>query len=356
MLPLVLVTAGGCASTGPGELALGHDRWRSEVRARGLDPEEVVYPFAATPEMASWARAVTSQASGELGTLRRLQQVLFDPGQFDFTYDENINLTAEQAFAERRGNCLSFTSLFVALSRTLGYRTFLVSVDRVLDVAKEESLVIVNRHVVAGFTQAGTMHLFDFYISSEVPYVRHVIVDDVAASAMFAVNRGSMRLQHGDVAGSRSLFEQAARLAPNLAAAWINLGVARRRAGDVEGAFAAYQKALVADPGNPSALTNLAYLYTQLGRSDEARTALDAAAEGPSSPFSLIALADTEMARGDLESAHKHLRRARRGFRPVPETYEALARWARRAGRGRLAERYKVRAEELRQRAVELSN
>ena len=320
--------------------------------AAGVDPDEVVYPFNATEEMARWAHQKVDRYTTLVPSQRLvlLQAAMFERSEFSFAYDENLTLTATEAFRRRRGNCLSFTALFVALSRELGMPTFLVLVDRVPEIQKDQNVVVVNRHVVAGYLETGQMHLYDFYESSEQPLVRRRIVDDVTASAMFHTNLGADALRGGRNDDARRHLDIATAIAPHWAPGWINLGVVRSRLGQRQAALEAYQAALELDPGNPSALTNMAILYRREGRDEAARDALRAAAEGPSSPFTLIALADAEMSQGDLRQARRYLQRARRSYGGEPDVYDALARLERRRGNEGRAERYEQRASELRTR------
>ncbi len=315
--------------------------WREVVQAMGIDPDQIVQPFAVTPEMEAWTRDVTSGVSSPLVRLLRIQHALFSG---DFTYDPSLTLTAPETFAERRGNCMAFTVLFVALSRSVGLKTFVLSVPRVESISKDGDLVVVSHHVLAGYPVAGRVHLYDFYFSTETFAGTYQILDDLSVAALFQSNTGVSLLRSGDLMGALEEFEITTALDSTLPAGWINLGVARRRLDDVSGAFDAYERALQLDAGNPSALTNLAALYHQLGREAEARAALIAAARDSSSPFTFIALADLELTRGDRADAARHMRRARRLGRGDPDVYRALARWAEQAGDVDEAHRYRERA------------
>lgn len=322
---------------------------REALEARGLDPATVVDPLGVTPEMAEWARAVTRGNCSQLARLHRLQVALFDPGQFPFEYDRSLNLTAAEAFHQRRGNCLAFTVLFVALGRSVGVPVQLYRAERVLRVAREEDLVVLNRHVVAGLPLAAAIKVFDFQVDSEIAYGHFEPLPDRSASAMYHTNIGVRLLRDGDLDPARRHLEIATLLDPALASAWVNLGVARRRGGDVEGAMSAYAQALVAEPGNASALTNIASIHRAAGREGEARAALAAAAQEGSTAFSLVSLADIQLARGELDDARRSLLRARRSGGAFPEVYEGLARWAELDGRLDKAQEFRQRAAELRQ-------
>jgi Flp pilus assembly protein TadD len=325
--------------------------WEEQITAAGLSAEAVIYPFGTTPEMDAWARHATRSTATPLARLDALQLALFDPRTFEFTYDRVATLTAEEAFTERRGNCLAFTSLFVALARSVGVDAHMVSVQRVVDVSLEEDLVVVTRHVVAGYEYMGRMHLYDFTFEEEDPALAYAVVEDRVASSMIHGNRGAAAMLAGQAEEAQVDLELATRLAPERPSTWVNLGVVRRRVGDLTGAMDAYKRALDLDVGNGSALANLAVAYRLMGRQEEAEVALRAAAEDRNSPFSQIALADAERSRGELEGALRLLRRARRNHPRVPEVHEALARWARDAGEPRRASRHAARAERLHRKA-----
>ena len=352
-LPLILVVLlAACATTSAGggrdPIYFGRASWTAAVIERGLDPADVVYPFNITPEMEAWARAATVRETGTVSRLKKLQAAIFNPDGFPFSYDQRVTLPAERAFQERRGNCLAFTSMFVTLARSLGLPGFLVMVQRSPTVERVEDVVVVNRHVVAGYSEASRLYLFDFYESSEIPYMQTRVVDDLAASALFHTNFGGDAIRDGDLKSAERNFRIATVLGPELAAPWIGLGVTQYREGDLDGALDCYRHALEVEPGNPSALTNLAYLYRRRGLDDQASAALRAAGKGSSSPFTLIALADSELAQGDVRQAKHYLRKARHNYRDEPEVWEAMARLEATVGDHAAAKRHRERAKALR--------
>jgi Flp pilus assembly protein TadD len=329
------------------------DRWRSDVEAAGLDPNEVIYPFAASPAMKAWAAEVVGSVGGRDAEdiLEVLQLALFDDEFFDFTYARNVTLTASEAFSQRRGNCMSFTVLFVALARSVGIEASLVSVQRSPEFQRDDDLVVVNHHVVAGYRAASSWTLYDFYLTDTVPYISKRAISDIRASAMFHANLGAMALFSGDSSEAMRHLTLCVGLAPDWAPAWVNLGVAHLRLGERDRAFAAYSHALSLDPNNSSALTNMAVIYRDQGRLAEAQAALAAAARQTKNPFTLIALADMEMANGDLGQARENLRRAKWWFGDEPAVFEALARLERAQGNDLEAKRAMLRAQELRAEA-----
>ena len=143
---------------------------------------------------------------------------------------------------------MSFTALFVALSRSLGMPTFLVAVTRQPEVIKENGLVVVNRHVVAGYRQASRVFIYDFYFNSIDPRHHRQVIDDVAASAMYHTNLGGLAIRQDNLDEAVHHLEIATAVSPRWAPAWVNLGVSHARLGDLDAALEAYQMALVAEP------------------------------------------------------------------------------------------------------------
>jgi len=344
----------GCAHAGSRPGSFDRDQWSRELTRKGIDPTSVVYPFETTAEMKSWVEAVVRPyaALGSVRQLEALQRTLFD-GDYSFSYDSNLTLTAAEAFEQRHGNCMSFTALFIAMARSAGIPTFLMSVQRDPDVDKEDGLVIVNRHVVAGYRGADSVMTFDFYLSGAGHFVQQRVIDDVLATAMYHNNLGSVAIRKGDIDEALRNLEIATTIEPDWPAGWVNLGVARFRTGDEEGALAAYSEALRADSYNPSALTNMAYVYRHLGMAEESETALRAAAHRTTNPYTLIAMADAEIMQGKHRSAQRYLKKARRSYPSEPEVYDALARLARLRGEGSRADRYSRQAAKLRKQRVD---
>ncbi len=343
----LLCSSSVCFAATPSDLS--YESWRLAVLSTGIEPDELVYPFDTTPAMESWAREKIERygALGLLQKLSYLQDSLFRENHFVFEYDDDQTLTAAEAFESGRGNCMSFTLLFVALSRSIGAQASLVAVRRHPNVEKINDLVFINRHVVAGYKESNQLHLFDFSVTSSRPYLHHMIIDDIEASAMYYSNLGGAEIRAGSIEEARRHLKIATTLAPHWAPAWVNLGVVRSRSGDYQGALKAYETALGVDPDNSSALTNMAHVYRVLGMDEASRRALSAAAKSTASPFSLIAMADLEMILGNFSEAKRYLRKAKWWYSDEPEIYAAFSRLASHEGDYEKAEAYLRRAAAL---------
>jgi Flp pilus assembly protein TadD len=340
------------SASAAGDERFGPESWRAAVIEAGLDPEVVVFPFSVSSGMAEWAEQAIGGRTSLSATqkLVRIQEAMFEEGGFDFAYEGTSTLTAEEAFESRNGNCISFTALFIALTRSLGVPTRLMSVTQKPRVERDDGLVVINRHVVAAYQSSRGIATFDFNMSSETELVGLTIIDDVEASAMFHNNLGATALREGNPSGGLKHFGLTTRLWPEWGVGWVNLGVTLAHLGNAHGALGAYNRALEMDPGNSSALNNMAHVYQMLGREAEARTARRAAARTTENPFTLVSMADSEMIRGNLDEAAAFLKRAKRWYSSEPEVFDGLARLARRRGEAGRESKFRRKAERLRVR------
>ena len=182
---LFLFVLCGCATReGPRRPALGPAAWEREVRRLELDPAEVVYPLSCTEEMRDAARRAAGGGS-PLQQLRQLQDYLFDPSRFRFDYDVRRTYTAAEAFEAKSGNCVSFTSLFIALARSIRIPVQAALLVLPENVEREEDLVVVRSHIVAVHPHAEGRQVFDFYRLREDRGPRLVMIDDLAVYAVY---------------------------------------------------------------------------------------------------------------------------------------------------------------------------
>jgi Flp pilus assembly protein TadD len=295
-----------------------------EIRSRGVDPDRIGNPLEYDESMRDAARGAVGAGSA-LQRLRDLQVYLFDESRFPFDYRSRATYTAREAFDRREGNCVAFTSLFIAMARSIGIdvRAAVITTG---DAEREGDLIIVNQHMVAIYEHSGGATAFDFNLRAERTRLGLELIDDLWVVAIHASNRGVEQLVEGRNEDARRLFETALLLAPDFAPAHGNLGLALRRSGDLEGAFAAYERALDLAPGSPTVLNNVAALYRSLGMEAEAVAALAAAKRKGSTAFMLLVRGDLERREGRTDRAIRLYRRAARVDPELAEPWIAIAR------------------------------
>ncbi len=343
---MALLALGGCVSSrapqGTGEL-------RKELHSRGIDPSSVVIPFEITDEMRVWARAQIPEGTPEEERLDKLLAAMLDPANLQLQYEAGRTVTAQEAFQNRKANCLAFTSLFVGMARELGIPVYYLDVEDVERFEKDGDLMVVSGHVSAGFSiGGGKVKILDFSPSGMPAYRRVYQVSDLRAVALYYSNRGAESLRAGNSVEALTWLRKAVEIDPGFGGGWVNLGVARRRAGDTPGAEAAYRRALEADPQTASAYSNLASLLRARGEDAEAERLLAIAANvDRRNPFSYIALGDLSLAQGRLEEARRFYRQALRLHQQDAEAYAALGLVALAAGDQGEARKWLRRAESM---------
>jgi predicted O-linked N-acetylglucosamine transferase (SPINDLY family) len=96
-------------------------------------------------------------------------------------------------------------------------------------------------------------------------------------SALANLNLGTAYEKMGDLHRAGAHYEQAARLKPDLFAAWLNLGAVRDRLEDRHGALTAFNRAVALNPASPNAHLERGRLLLHLKRTDEACKSFDRA-------------------------------------------------------------------------------
>ena len=271
-----------CTSPGTGRLdanhAIGEQRLLSGVDLFGEEifPDEVpdVELLAVNDEMTAFVDRHVSRSADQGARIRRLIRGMTAEGYLALDYDPHLTLTAAETFRQRRGNCLSFTNLFVALARQARLEVSFQMVDIPPVWLADSDLVILNNHVnvVVDDIRAGQRYKRDYVVDFNTEefsgnYATRRVSDGNVAGlyysnvAVEAMRRGDYRLAFGYLA-------KAISATPTLPDFWVNLGVLYSRNDLHTHAERAYLKALALKPGHRSALSNLASLHGYLGNSE----------------------------------------------------------------------------------------
>ena len=344
--PALAALALGCASSGVGEFA--EHELRRELERRGV--HRVVVPFAVNEEMTAWARASVASVAEGLRDQRldRLVEVVMDTSLLGVEYKAGHTGSAVEVFENRTANCLAFTQMFVGLARELDLAAYFVEVAHVESFQRSGDLIVISDHVAVGFGPRHTMRVIDFGRRQEEEGWRVNPISDLTATALFYSNRGAEALRAERLDEAVAWLEDAVRVDPELASAWVNLGVAQRRSGRAEAAEGSYRRALEIDPRASSALANLAVLLRMNGRTAEAEELLRLTATTHNrNPFTYIALGDLSLRYGRLDEAERFYSRARRLGPDEAAPAAALGEVLLRRGERRAAEKLLRRAQRL---------
>ena len=272
----VLVFLGACTASSPRRSAISDEELLS---GRALDPSFTVSKpvvsmddaFALDGEMQEFVRQVRDFGGDSSARVLRLLQAMKQRGLFSLEYNEAFTHTVSATFHERRGNCLSFTMLFIALARETGLHARYQLVDVPPQWNLDSDLVVIANHVNAVIDSRTDKDLVvDFNKTNfHGNFVTHRI-DDAYAAALFYTNLGAEAMLQRDYPQSFTLLREAVHARADVAPPWVNLGVLYGRQGLYEYAEASYLHALQIAPQERSALANLVGIYEELGDNERA--------------------------------------------------------------------------------------
>lgn len=223
-----------------------------------------------TPEMRAFSERYAKAEDSDSGKAWMLAYAALDPFLMDFEYDPMVTLTADEAFRLRRGNCLTFSSMFVAMARDAGLHAWYQEVIVPPEWSAVNETLLVSKHVNAVVSDWGSRYVIDVSRRKKMPLEQTRRLSDEEALAQYYNNLGADALVENDLASAHAYFSKALEARPGLGYVWSNLGVVLRRNGQTDQAIIAYRAAIELDAGDPVALNNLHTLYTEEGKLEEA--------------------------------------------------------------------------------------
>jgi Flp pilus assembly protein TadD len=261
-----------------------------------------------TPGMQMFLKRQIGEEKNRYVQLRHLLFAVVGDGQFDLIYDESTR-TAEETFRVQRGNCLSFTNMFIAMARHIGLRAEYQEVEIPPVWSTMSGSILLSQHVnvLVNLDQA-SQRVVDFNMSEfDFDYDRRVISDQRARAHYFS-NIGVERMLAGDSVEAFMNFRQSLMEDRTFSPAWGNLGILYRREGYAEFAEAAFFRAMYFKENNLVAMSNLASLYEEQGDTERAEEFRERVARHRmSNPYYRFQLAQSEFESGEYESAIKNL-------------------------------------------------
>jgi len=318
-IPLLALSAllAGCTTIPGSERAAeitAEDLLQGEVLGGPSDQATVSEDeiLALDPRMIRWVEHYVDIHADPISRLNQLLYAMIGKGTFGLEYDDSTH-SASETYRTRRGNCLSFTNLFVAMARHVNLDANFQEVEIPPDWTRKDNTFMLNRHVnvLVRIGERGKQ-VVDFNIEDfRTTYDRRKVSDE-RAMAHFYNNMGVQNMQEGDPRLALSYFRKAI-LDNNqqFSPAWSNLGTLYLSQGYPRHAEAAYLKALEVYPNEYVAMSNLARLYEQTGDSEKADFYNgQVASHRMKNPYYRYQLAREAFFSHDYETAIKHLKLA----------------------------------------------
>jgi tetratricopeptide (TPR) repeat protein len=306
--------------------------------------------LAISPEMVGFIDEYVDREARQSDRLAQLLQAVLGGDRFSIAYDDSTR-TAESAFHNRRGNCLSFTNMFIAMARNVGLDAHYQEVEIPADWSLSGQTFLISEHInVLVEVRSALNRVVDFnsYQAAVDVEADSVVISDARARAHYFNNIGVERMLANDSGLAYANFQQSVTEDGTFASAWVNLGILHRREGYPQYAEVAYLEALKNDNDNLMAMSNLAHLYEEEGRTAEAQRYLSRVREHRmGNPFYRYRLANIAFEDGDYKSAIKNLKYAIRQKNDEDQFYYLLSLSYLMAGDKAEAQKWMKEAEEV---------
>ena len=328
------LTLQGCATAPPPPVPvqLFHDGLFKPA-VQDLAAEQV---FAFSPAMQTYLDFGMRSQLRNKGSRQGLLDALYNKSALQLEYDSGDTRNAAQAFADRRGNCLSLVIMTAAFAKQLGLpvRYQSVYVDELW--SRSGDLYFLNGHVNLSLgpslsesrDSAGDSRMLTVDFMRQPPGSRQrvQVIEEHTIVAMFMNNRAAENLQAGQIDAAYWWARAALQSDPKMLAAYNTLGVIYRRHGDPSLAEPALRHVLAQEPGNTQAMSNLVLLLNELGRPAEAtQWAQQLAQLQPYPPYRFFDLGQAAMKAGDYAAASDWFSKEIARSAYVPEFYFWLA-------------------------------
>lgn len=327
LILLIFCLLSGCASTNP-SVKLDDQTWLTEIRdyetaLLASDADRLENMFLIDENMRQTVKSKFT-ARNRHTRARELARWLISSEGHDMEYDIEANLPPVAAYYEKRGNCLSFTILLIALAKEVGVELKFNDVDlpSMWDMDEQQSYVFY-RHINATFKTASHSQVFDLAMEEYDPAYPQRVISDREAGALLHSNLGIKELRNGDMSQAFHHLKLAASIAPNNADIWVNLGAAFKRNGEYSKAERSFKIALGLNDKKSLAASNLERLYRLQNRMSLAETYMKKANRARlKNPYVQYQKAKIAYDKGELRNASKAIKRAIRLHDLDPKFYE----------------------------------
>ena len=300
-----------------------------------------------SPEMIEFIDRWVDPNAAEYTRLWNLLYAVMGDGTFEVIYDGSTR-SAQDTFRAQRGNCLSFTNMFVAMSRYLDLESSFQEVMMPPDWSVSGETLVFNLHInsMVDFDshsdQMVDFNMYDFRIRFD-----RQIIPDSRARAHYFNNMGVEYMLAGDTPMALANFRESIRSDAIFSPSWVNLGILHTRGGYPNYAEAAYLKALDIGDTNMVAMSNLAALYEEEGRVElAAQYQSKVQTHRTRNPYYRYQLARAAFDDGDYDAAIDHLKYAVRRIKNDDNFYFLMSISYLNNGDKEAAERWMKKAEE----------
>jgi tetratricopeptide (TPR) repeat protein len=351
LISFIFLLFSACQSTEvhvPPSDHLFYDQGFSGFSQVSLETEQQVFYLDDTAK--AFVAATIDPMNNKIDQLDALVKAIFDRSELNLLYRGDANTIANNTFHSQEANCLSMSIMTYALATEAGFDVDFQEIMIPEYWTRRAGFTLLNGHVNIKIFAPHDPNFFVFNTRSyQVDFdpqpsrngLPKKVLSKQAVLSMFYNNKGADAFLQKDYVSAYAYFREALALEPNFHSAWINLGILYRLSEYFPQAEKAYQHALVIIPDSLTALENLAYLYSFMGRNEDAEKILtEVAGQRNSNPYYHVILGEQEMEEKHWDQALAHFRKALALDQGKHEVYFGLARVYFEIGELQQSERY----------------
>ncbi|MBY6210127.1 hypothetical protein KUV95_01035 [Microbulbifer agarilyticus] len=219
--------------------------------------------LAVSPEMKAFVDSIDPSMSPRQRMYRILYLLRLE--RFHLEYDLDTTATAAEAFAQKRGNCISFAAMIVAFAREVGIPAHFNRVHAPQGRRATRSIsgsVLVENilHINAEVSLGWSSEIIEMNFAPQSRY-RHERISDEEVQSLFLNNLALNKARDGEQHIAFNLLREALGLTPKSSIVWNSIGYLYRRQGKLDLAEMSYTRAIYLDSKNNSAKNNLQRVY-----------------------------------------------------------------------------------------------
>jgi tetratricopeptide (TPR) repeat protein len=279
----------------------------------------VADPFWVPPDLAAFAKGSTPASTSDRHKAEALMDVLVSPqdrGGLGIQYANDRTRTINEAWLERKANCLTLTMMYAMLAKQMQISAgFAESLDA-FNWSRVGDVVLREKHMVAiVLWNPPNVLIADFLARAKTSarYGSYFLdrMTDTRAKSLFYSNRAVESLVADNLGEAMANVQLALGVDSTNHQAWNVKGVIERSQKNNQEAEKSYKNAIRNNPNDVAAIGNLAALYRSEGFFEEAtRLRVMEDRLRKADPYYLAFLASEAMEKGNLKKARRLIRKA----------------------------------------------
>jgi pentatricopeptide repeat protein len=224
------------------------------AKKRGLP---LANPFEISENVRKEVSSNINQNQPQFLRVKEIFDFLCQNERVNFNFNLQENLTAQETYDKKKGNCISYTGLFVSIARKLNIPVYFAHLNNIVDFEEKDGSYIASSHIAAGFRDGERTLLIDFLRPQEREnYQFYEKIDDLTAYCLFYNNVAVEYILEEKYEDAQQILDFLLSLKPSLNELLNNRGVLYLKKGEYEKALQIFDKMRLKKMGYQPALHN----------------------------------------------------------------------------------------------------